>query len=67
MAIEETYGFGILNEGLAIGVAKNVAIKANELNMQARTVVDITGANSQFQEFDTTQVFGSNPLNVLGQ
>jgi hypothetical protein len=28
MAIEETYGFGILNEGLAIGIAKNVAIKA---------------------------------------
>jgi hypothetical protein len=33
MAIEETYGFGILNEGQAIAVAKNVKVRPNEFVM----------------------------------
>ncbi len=37
MSIEETYGFGILNEGQAIAVAKNVNIRPNEFVMPART------------------------------
>jgi hypothetical protein len=37
MSIEETYGFGILNEGQAIAVAKNVKIRPNEFVMPART------------------------------
>jgi len=36
MSIEETYGFGILNEGQAIAVAKNVKIRPNEFVMPAR-------------------------------
>ncbi len=38
MSIEETYGFGILNEGQAIAVAKNVKIRPNEFVLPARTV-----------------------------
>ena len=38
MSIEETYGFGILNEGQAIAVAKNVKIRPNEFTMPARSV-----------------------------
>jgi hypothetical protein len=64
MAIEETYGSGILNEGLAIGVAKNIKIRPNEFTLPARTVVDITGSGSQFQEYDQVAVFGSTPLDV---
>ncbi len=64
MAIEETYGFGVLNEGLAIGVAKNVKIRPNEFSLPARTVVDISGANSVFEEHDSVTVFGSSPLDV---
>lgn len=30
MSIEETYGFGILQEGQAIAVAKNVKVRPNE-------------------------------------
>jgi len=30
MSIEETYGFGILQEGQAVAVAKNVQIRPNE-------------------------------------
>ena len=33
MSVEETYGFGILNEGQAIAVAKNVKIRPNEFVM----------------------------------
>jgi hypothetical protein len=36
MSVEETYGFGILNEGQAIAVAKNVKIRPNEFVMPAR-------------------------------
>ena len=38
MSIEETYGFGILNEGQSIAVAKNVKIRPNEFTMPARRV-----------------------------
>jgi hypothetical protein len=67
MAIEETYGFGILNEGLAIGVAKNVKIRPNEFTLPARTVVDISGANSEFQDFESVAAWGSTPIDVNSQ
>ena len=38
MSIEETYGFGILQEGQAIAIAKNVKGRPNEFTMPARTV-----------------------------
>lgn len=64
MAIEETYGFGVLNEGLAIGVAKNIKIRPNEFVVPARTVVDISGSGSQFQSLESVTVFGGSPLDV---
>jgi hypothetical protein len=64
LPVEETYGFGILNEGLAIGVAKNIKIRPNEFTLPARTVVDISGANSEFQEIDTVSVWGATPIDV---
>ncbi len=38
MSMEETYGFGILNEGQAIAIARNVKIRPNEFTMPARSV-----------------------------
>lgn len=38
MSIEETDGFGILQEGQAIAIAKNVKVRPNEFTMPARTV-----------------------------
>ena len=32
LAIEESYGFGVLNEGQAIAVAKNVKVRANQMS-----------------------------------
>jgi hypothetical protein len=59
---KETYDFGVLNEGLAIGVAKNVKIRPNEFTLPARTVVDISGTNSQFQDIDAVQNWGTSTV-----
>jgi hypothetical protein len=48
-------------------VAKNVKIRPNEFTLPARTVVDISGTNSQFQEIDTVEVWGATPLDVNSQ
>jgi len=51
MSVEETYGFGILNEGQAIAVAKNVKIRPNEFVMPARSVFgDSAPAQQPYQE-----------------
>ena len=39
MAIEESYGFGVLNEGQAIAVARNVKVRQNEMSTPARPVI----------------------------
>ena len=41
LGIEESYGFGVLNEGQAIAVAKNVKVRANEMSTPARPVISI--------------------------
>jgi hypothetical protein len=64
VGIEETYGLAILNEGQAIGTAKNVAIKPNELVLPARSVLDIS-TESAFQTIDQISNFGSSPTPVL--
>lgn len=61
LAIEEKYGFGILNEGQAIAVAKNVKIRANEFVLPARAIYDIAQSNT-FE--NDNQFFGADPLNV---
>jgi hypothetical protein len=63
MNIEETYGFGILNEGQAIAVAKNVRIKPNEFVLPARATVDI-GSSATFESIDSVSSFGASPLDV---
>jgi hypothetical protein len=45
MSIEEAYGFGILNEGQAIAVMKNVKIRPNEFTMPARTVFNLVSSS----------------------
>ncbi len=65
MSIEETYGFGILNEGQAIAVAKNVKVRPNEFVMPARSVFNINEANSTFEDLDTAAIFDANPIGVL--
>lgn len=42
MAIDEEYGFGILNEGQAIAVARSVKVRPNEFVMPARTVFNLS-------------------------
>jgi hypothetical protein len=41
IAIEESYGFGVLNEGQAIAVARNIKVRANEMVPQARLIISI--------------------------
>ena len=41
MAIEEEYGFGIINEGQAIAVARNVKVRPNEFVMPALGVFNL--------------------------
>jgi hypothetical protein len=64
LAIEETYGFGILNEGLAIGTAMNIKIRSNEFVMPARSVYNLSDANSGFEDLDTVALFGADPIDV---
>ena len=66
MAIEETFGFGILQEGQAIAIAKNVKIRANEFTMPARTVFNLSESGSTYEDLATASIFhASTPINVL--
>ena len=65
MSIEETYGFGILNEGQAIAVAKNVKIRPNEFVMPARSVFNLSEANNTFTDLSSAAIFdASHPIAV---
>ena len=65
MSIEETYGFGILNEGQAIAVAKNVKIRPNEFVMPARSVFNISESGSTFQDVSSVAMFdAASPIDV---
>jgi hypothetical protein len=48
MAIQEEYGFGIINEGQAIVVARNVKVRPNEFVMPARTVCNLSRLAVEF-------------------
>jgi hypothetical protein len=62
LGIEESYGFGVLNEGQAIAVAKNVKVHANEMNTQARSVISIGADNTAFQS--PSGLIGAAPFDV---
>lgn len=62
MYIEETYGFGIINEGQSIAVAKNIKVTPNEFVLPARSMVDI-GQSSTF-EATVPNNYGGSPTDV---
>lgn len=68
IGIEESYGFGILNEGQAIGVAKNIKLRPNEIVLPARSVMDIgvQQAAGNFQTYENAQIFGGSPIDPTG-
>jgi hypothetical protein len=41
LGIEESYGFGVLNEGQAIAVAKNVKVRQNEMSTPRALIISI--------------------------
>lgn len=45
--IREKYGLALLNEGRAIGVMKNVYVKANEVVLPATTTIQMAGSISE--------------------
>jgi hypothetical protein len=67
MAIEETYGFGILHEAQAVAVAKNVKVRPNEFVLPARSVYNLADATSPFQDLmdSSIKIFdATTPLDV---
>jgi hypothetical protein len=62
LGIEESYGFGVLNEGQAIAVAKNVKVRQNEMSTPARPVISIGSDNTNFQA--PSGLVGANPFDV---
>jgi len=51
--LKERYGIGILNEGQAIGVMRNVKVVPNEIALPAQASIDISG--SALHKIDPTQ------------
>ncbi len=49
LGIEESYGFGVLNEGQAIAVAKNVRVRQNEMSTPARPIISIGSDGTGFE------------------
>jgi hypothetical protein len=67
MAIEETYGFGILHEAQAVAVAKNVKVRPNEFVLPARSVFNLSDPSSPFQDLNdpSIKMFDTNtPIDV---
>jgi hypothetical protein len=62
LGIEESYGFGVLNEGQAIAVAKNVKVRQNEMSTPARPIISIGPDNTSFQL--PSGLVGSAPFDV---
>jgi hypothetical protein len=63
LGIEESYGFGVLNEGQAIAVAKNVKVRQNEMSTPARPVISIGSDNTAFQS--PSGLIGVIPFDTL--
>jgi hypothetical protein len=64
IAIEESYGLALINEGQAVGTAKNIKLRPNEIVLPARSIMDIGAAQAagNFQTYENTQVFGASPI-----
>jgi hypothetical protein len=62
IAIEERYGFGVLNEGQAIAVARNVKVRANAMYPEARPIVSIGADNTLYES--ALNLVGATPIDV---
>ena len=62
LGIEESYGFGVLNEGQSIAVAKNVRVRANEMSTPARPIISIGADNTAFEA--PQGLVGATPIDV---
>jgi hypothetical protein len=62
LGIEESYGFGVLNEGQAIAVAKNVKVRQNVMSTPARPIISIGADNTNFQA--PSGLVGAAPFDV---
>src|SRR5271168_5008548 len=49
LGIEESYGFGVLNEGQAIAVAMNVKVRLNEMSTPEALIISRGPDNTNFQ------------------
>lgn len=63
IGIEERFGFGILNEGQAIGTYQNVAVRPNEFYPIAKPYVSLDGTG--YQHLADITNFGATPEAVL--
>lgn len=63
LAIEEKYGFGVLNEGQAIAVARNVKLTHNALVEPARSIISI-GPDSP-DDVGPAYLIDATPIDVL--
>jgi hypothetical protein len=62
LGIEESYGFGVLNEGQAIAVAKNVKVRQNEMSTPEALIISI---GSDYPVFKSPSEFlGVAPFDV---
>ena len=62
LGIEESYGFGMLNEGQAIAVAKNVKVRQNEMSTPGALIISI---GSDYPVFESpSELLGGAPFDV---
>jgi hypothetical protein len=64
VGIEESYGFGVLNEGQAIAVAKNVKVRQNEMSTPASHHLGWSG-DTDFQTPDGLTGVSQVPTNYI--
>jgi hypothetical protein len=62
LGIEESYGFGVLNEGQAIAVAKNVKVPQNEMSTPEALIISIGPGYTVFRV--PSGLIGSSPFDV---
>jgi hypothetical protein len=62
LGIEESYGFGVLNEGQAIAVAKNVKVRQNEMSTPEALIIFVRFADTVFEY--PPGLVGATPFDV---
>jgi hypothetical protein len=62
LGIEESYGFGVLNEGQAIAVTKNVKVRQNEMSTPGALIISIGSGYPVFES--PSGLLGGAPFDV---